>query len=306
MKHFITSFSLLFVFTIVSNAQVGINTTMPNSSAALDVTATDKGLLIPRVTTTGDIASPTAGMMVYQTGGTAGFYFYDGQWTLVKNDNLGNHTATTDLNLASQDIIAVDSIGTAKAKIGPNTYPTTTGSNGQMLTTDGAGALSWGSTSGGGGAQVLVRASANSAQSFAVGSSLTVPAIATCIGNVTTNLGSVWNAGTGIFTAPSTGLYMVSVQTISTGSTTQLVPSIDVDNNQSGIPITGGGGDFFGVMTNLNISHPDPYKSRCQIQALVFLNAAQTFSLRIHSSSNVVGTTPLLDGSTNLTVIKLN
>ncbi len=219
MKHFITSFFLLFVFKIVSNAQVGINTTMPNSSAALDVTATDKGLLIPRVTTTGDIASPTAGMMVYQTGGTAGFYFYDGQWTLVKNDNLGNHTATTDLNLASQDIIAVDSIGTAKAKIGPNTYPTTTGSNGQMLTTDGAGALSWGSTSGGGGAQVLVRASANSAQSFAVGSSLTVPAIATCIGNVTTNLGSVWNAGTGIFTAPSTGLYMVSVQTISTGST---------------------------------------------------------------------------------------
>jgi hypothetical protein len=222
-------------------------------------------------------------------------------------DNLGNHTATQNLAMGNNSITGANNItATGTATLGGNTYPTTTGTNGQVLTTDGAGALSWGSASGGGGAQLLVRASANSAQSFAVGSSLTVPAIATCMGNVTTNVGSVWNAGTGIFTAPSTGLYMVSVQTISTGSTTQLVPSTDVDNNQSGIPITGGGGDFFGVMTNLNISHPDPYKSRCQIQALVFLNAAQTFSLRIHSSSNVVGTTPLLDGSTNLTVVKLN
>lgn len=310
MKHFILSFSFILVYTFTLQAQVGINTASPNSSAALDVTSTDKGLLIPRVASTSDVTAPTAGMMVYQTGATAGFYFYDGQWTLVKSDNLGNHTATTNLNMASQDIIAVDSIGTSKAKIGPNTYPTTTGTNGQVLTTNGAGTLSWGSASGGDGAQLLVRASANSAQTFVAASSFVLPAIATCMGNVTTNVGSAWNASTGIFTAPSAGLYMVSVHSINlAGTSTVPVPSIDVDNNQA-LPlldITGGEGDFFGdVTTQLTQVHPNPYKHRAKIQALIYLNAGQTFSLRMHSHLSTASATPSQDGTTNMTIVKLN
>jgi hypothetical protein len=304
MKHFILSFSFILVYTFTLQAQVGINTASPNSSAALDVTSTDKGLLIPRVASTSDITAPTAGMMVYQTGGTAGFYFYDGQWALVKSDNLGNHTATTNLAMGSNSITGANNItATGTATLGGNTYPTTTGTNGQVLTTNGAGALSWGSASGGGGAQLLVRASANTAQNFGLGSSLTVPAIATCMGNVTTNVGSAWDAATGIFTAPSSGLYMVSVQTNAVGL--PLTPSIDVDNNQSGSPITGGGGDFFGLVGN-STTHPDPHKYRGQIQALVFMNANQTFSLRMHSSSTTITSTISTDGSSNLTVVKLN
>ena len=145
-------FLLLFLSVMISlsaSAQVGINTAMPHGSAALDVTSTDKGLLIPRVALASAIGAPAEGLMVYQTTAPKGFYYYNGMgWTLIGSDNLGNHTATTNLNMANQDIIAVDSIGAAKARIGPNTYPTTMGTNGQVLTTNGAGALSWGSSSG--------------------------------------------------------------------------------------------------------------------------------------------------------------
>jgi|GEM_PF-2145813 len=63
-------------------AQVGINTdgSQPDNSAMLDVKSTDKGILIPRMTQSqrNAIASPATGLMIYQTDGTPGFYFYDG------------------------------------------------------------------------------------------------------------------------------------------------------------------------------------------------------------------------------------
>lgn len=61
------------------HAQVGIGTTNPDGSAVLDVTATDKGMLVPRLTTAQRVAisSPAAGLLVYDT--TAqGFWFYNG------------------------------------------------------------------------------------------------------------------------------------------------------------------------------------------------------------------------------------
>ncbi len=73
------------LFTALSTmAQVAINTdgTDPGTSAMLDVKSTEKGILIPRMTTaqrTG-ISSPVQGLMVYDTDLDA-FYFYDGtEW----------------------------------------------------------------------------------------------------------------------------------------------------------------------------------------------------------------------------------
>ena len=70
------------LFTALSiMAQVAINTdgNNPDASAMLDVKSTEKGILIPRMTTaqrTG-ISSPAQGLMVYDTDLDA-FYFYDG------------------------------------------------------------------------------------------------------------------------------------------------------------------------------------------------------------------------------------
>ncbi|GAA3991316.1 tail fiber domain-containing protein [Hymenobacter antarcticus] len=88
---------------------VGIGTTAPDASAALDIVSSTKGALLPRVADATAIASPATGLIVFQTGGTAGFYYNAGtpaapSWQQLNvvggaGDNLGNHTATQALNL---------------------------------------------------------------------------------------------------------------------------------------------------------------------------------------------------------------
>ena len=71
---------ILVMFPAVLTAQsVGIGTPAPNSSAALDVTSSNKGLLMPRLTTVQrkKIANPAAGLLVFDTDKGA-VMFYDG------------------------------------------------------------------------------------------------------------------------------------------------------------------------------------------------------------------------------------
>jgi uncharacterized protein (TIGR02145 family) len=79
----------LLAVSISAQAQVGINTTgtNPDNSAMLDVSAANKGLLIPRVALTGTndvttVISPATSLLVYNTATasdvTPGFYYYDG------------------------------------------------------------------------------------------------------------------------------------------------------------------------------------------------------------------------------------
>ncbi|MDC7995896.1 choice-of-anchor J domain-containing protein [Altibacter sp. HG106] len=83
--------SLLLCAT-VATAQVGVNTTTPNASAALDIRSTNKGFLMTKVALTGTndnttiSGSPTTGLLVYNTATagsvgnevTPGFYYFDG------------------------------------------------------------------------------------------------------------------------------------------------------------------------------------------------------------------------------------
>jgi uncharacterized protein (TIGR02145 family) len=72
------------VFTIFSFAQVGIGTKTPHPSAMLEVTATNKGILIPRMTLAqrNTIKSPANSLMIYQTDNTPGYYYFaSGVWT---------------------------------------------------------------------------------------------------------------------------------------------------------------------------------------------------------------------------------
>ena len=85
MKHFFT-FLAAVLLTASTYGQVGIGTTTPDASSALDITSTTKGLLIPRMTETqrDAITSAATGLMIYQTDGTVGFYYYNGSsWAEV-------------------------------------------------------------------------------------------------------------------------------------------------------------------------------------------------------------------------------
>ncbi|GAB2870907.1 glycine-rich protein [Hymenobacter ruber] len=92
---------------------VGIGTATPAASALLDLTSTTRGLLAPRMTATQRtvIVSPDAGLLVYQTDGVQpGFWYYTGAaWTYLSpnaaGDNLGNHTATQNLNLGANKLV---------------------------------------------------------------------------------------------------------------------------------------------------------------------------------------------------------
>ena len=70
---------ILFFLSFTAVAQVAINTTGndPDASAMLDITSTNKGLLIPRLTSVQktQINNPAMGLLVYQTDGSIGFYY---------------------------------------------------------------------------------------------------------------------------------------------------------------------------------------------------------------------------------------
>jgi len=85
MKQIFTLLAAVLL-TVITSAQVGIGTTTPDASSALDITSTTAGLLIPRMTETqrDAISSPAIGLMIYQTDGTVGFYYYNGSsWAEV-------------------------------------------------------------------------------------------------------------------------------------------------------------------------------------------------------------------------------
>ena len=93
--------------SVIAAAQTGIGTTTPNASAKLDVYATDKGFLPPRVTLTSatvaaPITSPAEGLLVYNLGSDglqAGYYYWNGaSWaTIATATSAGNGVTATNM-----------------------------------------------------------------------------------------------------------------------------------------------------------------------------------------------------------------
>lgn len=76
------------LFSLQVSAQTGIGTTSPHASAKFEVFSENKGFLPPRMTASqrNNISSPAAGLMVYQTDGTSGLYYYNGTaWIYIIN-----------------------------------------------------------------------------------------------------------------------------------------------------------------------------------------------------------------------------
>lgn len=91
-------------------------------SAKLQVNSTTKGFLPPRMTEAqkNAIASPAAGLLVYQTDATAGYYYYNGSaWTAIGGASGGlfartdsrNNTAAAMLFSGADEDMTLDSVG---------------------------------------------------------------------------------------------------------------------------------------------------------------------------------------------------
>ncbi|MFN8206993.1 MAG: hypothetical protein U0T82_06220 [Bacteroidales bacterium] len=144
-------------------AQVAINPdgSAPHSSAMLDVSSTSRGFLVPRMSQAekNAIASPATGLLVYQTDGTPGFYFYNGsswmsqdQWKWsgadlffsTGNVGIGNNAPGDLLAVGSSSQFQLNSSGNiTKLNNITTSFPSVQGAAGSFLGNDGTGTLSW-------------------------------------------------------------------------------------------------------------------------------------------------------------------
>ena len=101
MKKILLSIKIILSTSLPVYAQnVAINNdgTPPSASALLDIKSTTKGLLMPRMTSAqrSAIASPATGLMVFQTDGTSGFYYFNGSgWLQIGGSTSLSGWATT-------------------------------------------------------------------------------------------------------------------------------------------------------------------------------------------------------------------
>ena len=92
---------------------VGINISTPAASALLDLTSTNKGLLVPRMTSAQRIAilSPAQGLLVYETTTDQFFYFDSPVWKpLASNTTAWNITGNAATVAGTNFIGTTDSI----------------------------------------------------------------------------------------------------------------------------------------------------------------------------------------------------
>ncbi|HTE12199.1 MAG TPA: tail fiber domain-containing protein [Chitinophagaceae bacterium] len=157
MKQALTALAICIAMGIQAQ-NVGIGTSSPNTNAKLDITATDKGLLIPRMDSVHRKAiSNTIGLLVYDST-TKSFWYNNGAawqnmatsasgWSLTGNsgiDSSRNFLGTTDDAplLFKVNNYPAGRIGATVVSIGPGAYSKNPENPNLSLTAIGAGALS--------------------------------------------------------------------------------------------------------------------------------------------------------------------
>ena len=93
----------LQIFAQIQN--VGIGTSAPDSSAMLHVESTDKGMLIPRMTTAerNAITVPATGLLVYDTETGSFWYYEDNVWNEIAIPRLQTDSGTDDTTISIPD-----------------------------------------------------------------------------------------------------------------------------------------------------------------------------------------------------------
>jgi hypothetical protein len=86
MNKIVTALILVMSFSFVSHAQIGIGTNTPEASAALDISSSDKGFLMPRMTTAqrDAIVTPVNGLSIFDSDTKSFWTYIEGSWVEAK------------------------------------------------------------------------------------------------------------------------------------------------------------------------------------------------------------------------------
>ncbi|MBC7411415.1 MAG: hypothetical protein H7331_03045 [Bacteroidia bacterium] len=118
----ITTFTIITLlnFNKVQAQNIGINTANPDASSILDITHTNRGLLIPRIVLTATniaapIITPALSLLVYNTNTTLGvngvkpgYYYWDGlQWTSLSTPPPTTNTLANTTNTLTSTVNGV-------------------------------------------------------------------------------------------------------------------------------------------------------------------------------------------------------
>ncbi|NHN24746.1 hypothetical protein FIA58_003570 [Flavobacterium jejuense] len=112
-------------FTSFLFSQVGIGTTTPSASSALEIKSKNSGLLIPRIsllstTDTTTITSPATSLLIYNTATasdvTPGFYYWDTVWKKI-----GSSVASATGSISGWDLTG-NTLSTGSEYLGTNNY----------------------------------------------------------------------------------------------------------------------------------------------------------------------------------------
>jgi hypothetical protein len=343
MKKIFFAALLAFGFGYTTQAQsVGINTdgTTADASAILDVKATDKGMLIPRMTQAQRnlIATPATGLMVYQIDATSGFYFYNGSaWTSLNGTN-GTNGAQGIQGIPGTN--GTNGTNGAQGLQGIQGIPGTNGTNG----TNGQGVPTGGTTG-----QVLSKIDATD-----YNTQWTTPSGGSSLPTQTGNDGKYLktNGTTASWDIPvNLELYVTktatTAQTTAVGNSLVLPDVITFDAISSNSALTGGntwtgnntftattagvylvtihlvsnvtyaapmidmkntgnsGTSIYGTGVIMSTTAQSPRKGRGFLSTVIYMAANDFFQIRGTSSSSAIGADLSTDGSTRLTVVKL-
>ena len=288
MKNIFLAIAII-LFALNTNAQsVAINNdgSTADPSAILDLKSTNQGVLVPRMTASqrGLIASPATGLMVYQTDGTAGFYFYNGTaWTTLNGTNgQGLPTGGT----ANQVLAKIDGTNyntqwvtpSVAASAYPNIELNIRNNVSQSITSVGNGTS----------ANLITFSGSNSANAVLTG-------------------GNTWNGSTFTIGSTGAGWYQINAQIL--GTTTDGVSAA-----AAGIPFYMDLNNAIGGTMTSAILYRSNYTSTTNhvhlrnnntISTILYLSAGNTLNFYGFSASNTVAANTSNNGSTYLNIVRI-
>lgn len=295
-------YSLLFLgISYLTNAQsVAINAdgSVADNSAILDVSSTSKGLLMPRMTQSqrGAISSPATGLLVWQTDGTVGFYY-----------NAGSPATPNWIQLGATGPAGPQGLTGATGPQGPTGATgqgvPTGGTTGQVLTKiDGTNYNTQWTTPASGGGSIIAElvATRTLAGSIAVcppsgGPATVVDLPFNNVVNAPTISGASYDNNTGVYTVGVTGTYLITILTTSSANAAP-TPQLLINGTQL----------LYGTgVSALNFGTSGP-NGRGSLNVVLSLTAGTTLKVQAANYNQSTAVNYLTDGSTRISIVKLN